>query len=276
MTFLLLLFLTPGAGLVEQFTLPFGIGDGFVMEEGGRFLVGERRSEKEVRLVRYEMRDGMARRVFEFPQKFEGPLELFAVKGGLIVGDYGSGVLGAWTPVGQELWRVRVKYPNVIRLSLDEHPWMFFNSLLVYRKAPDSSEVEPVLDMHGAEILLVAPVDIAPIREMAFYLLDGEGDIYEYPKGEAPRVIAKGTGVQRILAHPSGGVLGYRERDGEVVWFMQDGSRRMVYRVPLEWTRAIRYLAWTPGGWLVLAGSLSERPGLGRRGIVVKINVGRP
>ncbi len=258
---------------VGEVLLPVDMSYGFSAESAGRFLIGEKRGEKEVRLVRCEFRNGGMRKLFEFPRKFEGPLELFAVRDGVIVGDYASGFLGAFSLAGEETWQVKVRDPNVFRLSLDGTPWMFFNSLMVYRKTPDSSEVEPVLDKDGAEILLPGPADIAPVRGEAFYLLDSQGDIYEYPEGGSPRVLARGVRVRRILAHPSGGVLGYGE--GEVVWFRRDGSRRVVYRVSLEWAKAIRQIAWMPDGTLALSGSITEQGGRGSRGILLMIKIDR-
>jgi hypothetical protein len=271
--FLPFLLLSFQAVSVETVLVPLDMAYGFCAEETGRFLVGERRGDREVRLVRYEVREGKARKLFEFPQKFEGPLEVFVVEGGVIVGDYASGFLGFFSSSGKEFWRLRVQDPNAFRLSLDGMPWMFFNSLLVYRKTPDSNVPEPVLDQHGAEILLPAPVDIAPVREMTFYSLDFQGDLYEYPMGLPSRLMARETGMRRILAHPAGGVLGYGR--GEVVWFLPGGARRVLYKVPSEWVRAIRHMAWMPGGKLALAGSFTDRRGEAPRGVVLMIKIDR-
>ncbi|MCH8275190.1 MAG: hypothetical protein IH851_10410 [Armatimonadetes bacterium] len=241
----------------ERVAVPHNPNHGFAIDYDGSFLFAHPgKAEGEVVLTRFARDGSRLRETFTYPQKFEGVLELMPTKRGLVIVDYESGFVGLVDRRGKIVWETRTRYPNVARLDAEGNPWFFFNSDIVGIKTSDSSEVEPVLEESGAEIVLFAPADIAPIGGGKFYLLDQEGGIHLFGTSGKAALFGEVVGGQRILVSKLGGVLVFRS--GTLIHVSPSGKKRSIWQTPSDLPANIRHLSRAPDGRLVMAGSTRE------------------
>jgi hypothetical protein len=250
------------AAAAVTITLPGNPTHGLAFDPDGTVLMATVRDQA-VRIARYKLTGTTLTQVKVYDPTYTGQLEIMAKRSGFAVCDYETGVLEEFDRAGKTTWKAKVRYPTIVRMDVAGNVWMTFNSGFLYWKTPDSSDPEPKLRPNGEELTLDFAIDLAPISDTEWYVLE-EGDFPESPR-EVYRVNSSGSKVlvgkapaDRMIASKLGGVLLWSRN--AIVHVSAGGAIRKLWDAAGQ-IEGVRYFDRMPDGRLVVAAPTGQNSG---------------
>lgn len=194
---------------------------------------------------------------YTFPQRFRGPLAVIALSDGVAIGDYESGTVIRYRDNGSVVWKSWLRYPNRITRGPNDTVWAFFNSGVVMRKIPDSSEFEPFLGKYGQELAMPELSDIAPRADGGFYALDVNGTLLSVARGGVVTTVARNLSAQGVL-EVRGTVYVLRVEGTAALMKVVGGKAQAIWAAPNSNEQVASFFALPDGRVAVATGSRHE------------------